>query len=230
MRFIIVLFIFVCLNPLLISEETDLYQLINDYRVNNGLQRLIYEDTLRITAEKYTQILISDKRISHIDREGGRVLNRYKAMGGTATNAGEILGTSTELLQIFEAWKNSDSHRKVILNPKWKRIGLNSGVTGESVVSVVLFSNSLIDNIHYEVFQNKQRMNFDWILENSEPDFPDHINAEITVDKQNQFDTYSLLFEVENLPILIPVYNRIEGRKEISDFIYIPDILLDETH
>ncbi len=59
--------------------------------------------------------MLREKRISNVERQGIRVLDRYKAEGGTGFQAGEIIGTALDKRDIFEAWKKSESHNNLIL-------------------------------------------------------------------------------------------------------------------
>jgi len=207
-------FLLLFLNLMLFSQDYDLFRMINEYRNENGIGSLVIEEELIETASAYCQVLGIEKRISHIDRNGHRVLDRYRAQGGTAAEAGEILGTSTDSQKIFMAWKESESHKRMILNPKWMRIGVAETRIGNSIIAVVLFSTSIIAEIKYSGVEDDLLVNIQMI--------PSEDPAET--------DSIFLQFQTQDLPILYPVYQVSDGKKKITDFLYIPDNLLTETH
>ena len=224
-----ILFIFITLNLSLFSNEPDLISQINDYRISNGLDELIIEEKLMETALQYARVLAEEKRISHVDQEGGRVLNRYRAAGGTAVAAGEILGTSPETELIFEAWKESDSHRELILDPKWYRIGGALAKEGEQVIAVILFSNSQIDELFYKRLNNSVNVQIKTIG-NIELSFGGSLPVDSVYMKNEDIQIYQVSIFRDQLPLLIPVSRNFNGIKKITDFLYIPDEILNETH
>lgn len=141
-----------CFSIHTLWSEVDLIDQINAQRLSEGLNVLIEEEYLHITAESYVSTLERTGLLSHEDAMGQRVLDRYRQIGGTAGRAGEILGTSISLSEIYSAWFNSPEHKKVILNPLWKRIGQGIIKKDSQYIAVVLFSNSIIDNyqVYYE--------------------------------------------------------------------------------
>ncbi|MBI9100590.1 MAG: CAP domain-containing protein [Spirochaetaceae bacterium] len=224
-----ILCIFITLNLSLFSNEPDLISQINDYRISNGLDELIIEEKLMETALQYARVLAEEKRISHVDTEGGRVLDRYRAAGGTAVTAGEILGTSPETELIFEAWKESDSHRELILDPKWYRIGGALAKEGEQVIAVILFSNSQIDELFYKRLNNSVNVQIKTIG-NIELSFGGFLPVDSVYMKNEDIQIYQVSIFRDQLPLLIPVSRNFNGIKKITDFLYIPDEILNETH
>ncbi len=212
--------VFCFFNLEVFSNDIDLVSLINQYRTEQGLSSLIVEDALNRTAEKYAFELIRVGRLSHSDLDGHRVLNRYGESGGTSTDAGEILGTSSDISLIIDAWKDSPTHNQLLLGEKWLRIGVYIAESDGNKVAVVLFSISQI----YSFEQKSLHGNIEIIIEaveGRELIFPNHINSlDISVDNKSNRQ-YRIQFPVEELPKLIPVSGDFQGIKKMSDFLYI---------
>ncbi|MDC7221274.1 MAG: CAP domain-containing protein [Spirochaetales bacterium] len=130
-------------------EKKDVENWINNTRSEEGLNPLVFEDSLTQSAEKYIVELSAKRFLSHRDEEGGGPLDRYKASGGSALAVGEILGTcevKAPKEELFEAWWNSPSHREQILDPRWNCMGIALWENGEVLIGVVEFSSSLLSS------------------------------------------------------------------------------------
>ena len=192
---------------------------VNAYRQSSGLSPLVLEHNLEQTAEKYAAVLTYSGRLSHIDAQGKRVLDRYRDEGGTATHAGEILGTSRALPEIFAAWKQSQTHRMVILDPQWLRIGSHSVYTNGVYTAVVLFSNSIIRQ--YKIIFNHEGVRVEIAPLLDRVIFsPAHKIME-TVSEEEKPKRFSFPLAKEQLPLVLPLYTKIEGLNKITDFLYI---------
>lgn len=205
----------------LYSQDNDLISLINQYRLDQGLGLLVAEEKLSETASRYIPELIEEGKLSHRDRRGQRVLDRYRILGGTSVEAGEILGTSTDLSQILNAWKNSPSHNSLILNPKWLRIGFSLVETDEGLVAVVLFSISQIAGISYEKVSESVLIIIDSI-DKRELIFSSNITYEKVLSDNNENNHYKVQIPAEELPRLITLSGNIDGQNKLTDFLYIP--------
>jgi len=220
MKNIIAFFFALVIYQSLFSNEINLIGKINNYRTDQGLNSLVIEDSLSITAHKYALELIEEGRLNHIDNNGGRVLNRYRASGGTAVKAGEILGTSTDLQHIFDAWKESPSHNRLMKNDKWQRIGSAVIEDQGNLVALVLFSNSLVETVIIENYDEHVTVLIKsinkWKLH-----FPLSFNSEEILSEPDDSITYFFRFELSELPVLIPVSGEFGGKNKMSDFLYI---------
>jgi hypothetical protein len=219
---VFLMFLVFTVNPLF-SVDFNFTAKVNEYRNERGLTSLFIEENLNRTAEKYAQVLIEEGKISHIDKSGRRVLQRYYDEGGTAVMAGEILGTAKNLNEIFTAWKNSETHNRLLLDPKWNRIGFSFLEKNGVYVGVMLFSTSLIDGYTIIAAEDLIHVQITSIDRDRNLHFPKEYSKISTY-------TYEMILKHDELPLLLPVSYDFEGTKKISDFLYIPDLLLNETH
>jgi hypothetical protein len=226
--------IFLCLSLSLIqplrASQTDLVDMINEFRSERGLTTLFYEANLARTAAEYASILVEQGQISHIDDQGNRVLNRYKAVGGTAVKAGEILGTAVELSEIFTAWIESESHYQQIINRDWRRIGCSILEKNGVFVAVVLFSNSLIESFSIHPGDTSLRLSIVPVDKKYSLKFSDNFSNKGDSIFEEGREHYELVIEKEDLPLLLSIYGESYGIKDLSDFLYIPDDLLKKNH
>lgn len=229
MRFVLILFIQILIIHFLPADDFDLIWEINEYREANGLPILIIEDTLNKTAALYARELMEQKRISHVDKKGRRVLDRYRAAGGTASEAGEILGTSTDRALMFSAWQESSEHNQLILDPKWMRIGASTVEENSLLISVVLFSISLIDEMNIEKNQQNILLNIT-AVEGKRLFFDRGLELLQIEEIESDGTTYSFCIESGNLPVLLPLYGEIGGVKKITDFLYVSDNFFPKTY
>ena len=204
--------------------------LINEYRKNNDLQTLIVENTLNNTASEYAEVLLNSGSLSHIDRNGNRVLDRYRLEGGTAVQAGEILGSSSELSDIFEAWKISIPHNMMMMDSKWLRIGSAVLERDGVYVAVVLFSGSSLSSYRFVPEEKSVKVILKSIYNNKEIFFSQHIyNISDSYGKLNLQESF-ISIPIDRLPLLLSLYIESGGINKMSDFLYIPEIIKLKTH
>ncbi|HET6486166.1 MAG TPA: CAP domain-containing protein, partial [Spirochaetia bacterium] len=112
---------------------------VNQARQRTGLPPVESDDLLSTTAQAWSRYLAATGLLSHTGSDGSRVLDRYRAVGGTDARVGEILGAGRNLGEIERAWLGSDSHRQLVLEPFWTNVGWGSSKTssGEEVWVVV---------------------------------------------------------------------------------------------
>ncbi len=121
---------------------------VNKQRIKHKLSPLRQSILLQETASKYASRMVKLNIISHIDPEGNRAINRYRAMGGTALQIGEIIGAGGSVSQIERAWLASQLHKEVILDPRWTDIGVGYIRYGKNeILFDVLFSQNHIEGL-----------------------------------------------------------------------------------
>ena len=125
-------------NKEVVLNETELafLNLINDVRIENNLNPLIPNQKLMdLAVSRCSEILERNYlplNLLHYTVEGKRV--KY----------GEILGRSNFIAipeEFLNAWLNSQTHKEVILNPIYKKIGIGIIDNGDSRIIVILFSS-----------------------------------------------------------------------------------------
>lgn len=101
----------------------EVVDLVNQERVEEGLQPLTMDSTLTAAAEiRAGEIL---ETFSHTRPNGSTCFTALDEVGATYRQAGEniAIGQSTPA-QVVAAWMNSPGHRENILNSKYTRIGV----------------------------------------------------------------------------------------------------------
>lgn len=144
------------------SNETDIVNLINEYRLSNGLNILTLADpSLQITALEYSRELAERGQLTHIDSNGESSWNRAYRNGHTALRVGEILGyqlIDDNAGNMLLLWKESPTHNAVMLNPDWNSITFSKSFYGNKVIYVCLFSTSVISS--YSIVNDKLSVYF----------------------------------------------------------------------
>lgn len=122
--------------------EESLLILINQERANNCLDELVIDIQLMKCADSRSTDMIERNYFSHYTPEGNRV--RY----------GEVLAKfkcDITQEQIIEAWLSSQSHREVILNSNYKRIGISIAEKGDIKIITILFASKGRCSIYKEL-------------------------------------------------------------------------------
>lgn len=100
--------------------EQKIVQKINVIRAGHGLQRVRYSSCADEVAERWARRLREQRILVH--RSMTFVMNKCSAEG-----AGEILGSgSIRPWRMVQLWMGSPTHRSVILDSKWNRVGVGA--------------------------------------------------------------------------------------------------------
>ncbi|KPM33013.1 SCP-like extracellular [Croceitalea dokdonensis DOKDO 023] len=93
-------------------EEQELFDLVNEYRIANGLNALGYEPEVYSIAEEHTNFMIGENKVSHSGFE------QRATEVAAATNAvfvGENVAKNfPEPQQALNGWLKSNSHKKTL--------------------------------------------------------------------------------------------------------------------
>ena len=114
------------------SEESQLLQLINQYRENNGVGPLILSDTLAVAAERHSKDMARYRFFAHETVSssyypaGSQPWNRMAAEGyDYDTFKGENIAVGCEAAErCFELWRNSPPHNAAMLDGRYRVIGI----------------------------------------------------------------------------------------------------------
>jgi len=141
-------------------NETEVERLIheevNEYRSEQGVSELAYDDDLAEIAEYHSQNMAEDGEIYHTSPGGQTVEDRYERFGydcrvsdgedqyrtsgenvaqtwyEVQLTDGEYHGTPEELAEgIVQQWINSSGHRENLVDDVWRRQGIGVAVTEE---------------------------------------------------------------------------------------------------
>jgi uncharacterized protein YkwD len=99
--------------------------LINQYRVDNGLKPLVINAKLTEAAKDHCRDLAKWDRISHYGSDGSNPWDRVKRTGYKARIAAENVGTGQiNFDEVLKGWKDSPGHNKNLLLSDGKEMGL----------------------------------------------------------------------------------------------------------
>ncbi len=113
-------------------EELQFLELINGYRKDNGLGRLILSDTLEVAAERHSldmarySFFAHNTEASSYYRNGAEPWDRMAAEGyDHNTYKGENIAVGYETAEeAFKAWRESPSHNRAMLDGRYRVIGI----------------------------------------------------------------------------------------------------------
>jgi len=118
------------------SLESQDLTLVNRARAAAGLVPLAQYDPLRDVAREYARELFSSGYLSHVSRAGQTLPDRIVAAGIAAHVVGENLAYAADVPQAHEALMASPDHRRNILYPLYRLVGI--GVVDGGAKGVVL--------------------------------------------------------------------------------------------
>ena len=101
------------------AYEQELLKYINRHRMNNGLARLSFDDTLGKIARNHSNYMNNNKELNH-DHFDDRFRQCRRAC--CVENIGWNYMTPEEQ---FKAWKNSKGHNKNMLNKQIQHAGIS---------------------------------------------------------------------------------------------------------
>lgn len=111
-------------NLVLTTDEQEFFDLINANRENNGLDKLVIDDTLQNIARLKAEDLKENNYFSHNSEKYGNIDNMLKTFEVSYTSSAENIAGNKTLVGAVEAWMNSDSHKVNILNEKFSHTGI----------------------------------------------------------------------------------------------------------
>lgn len=108
----------------LTQEEQETLYLINEYRRQNGLTELKPIARLQEVAKLKAEDLVENAYFSHVSPNLGTPFEMLTVNGIEYTVAGENLAGNTTPKRAVEAWLNSPSHKKNILDDEFEYTGI----------------------------------------------------------------------------------------------------------
>ena len=106
------------------EEEQKTLELINEYRIQNGLKELKPFSELIEVAKLKAEDLVKNKYFAHTSPTLGTPFEMLKNNKINYRTAGENLAGSTTPERAVEAWIDSTSHRENILEDKFEYTGI----------------------------------------------------------------------------------------------------------
>jgi uncharacterized protein YkwD len=121
--------------------ERQLFDLLNEERVQRGLDALVSDERLVPVARAHSEEMFRLKYFSHESPVTGTPFDRLKAAGITFSRAGENLAYAQAVSVAHRALMQSPGHRENILRPEFTRIGIgviNAGAYGRMVTQLFI--------------------------------------------------------------------------------------------
>ena len=126
--------------------ENTVAAMINNVRVQNGLNAIAANGLLNEVASIRSQDLISRNYVSHYTPEGTNVFDVMRANGVSFSYAGENLAQSAPASVgtpegFLNAWLNSPTHKANILRAQYTKIGVSMVEIDSRRVVTTVFTN-----------------------------------------------------------------------------------------
>ena len=124
-------------------------QLVNEERTKNNLPLLGQSSDLAEAASLKAEDMIAKKYFAHYAADGTTPWDFFKKVGYQYTYAGENLGMGfSDAESLVNAWMSSPKHKKNILNPAYREIGvaIQTGPIddGPTTLAVQMFGTSFL--------------------------------------------------------------------------------------
>lgn len=111
--------------------KMQILSLTNNYRAENGLSPLSWDDNLAAVAQMHCDDMQARGYFDHNTPEGKTPFERMTDYGIVYLSAGENLAVGYPTPEsVMEGWINSESHRQNILNPTFKYMGVGFNKEG----------------------------------------------------------------------------------------------------
>jgi uncharacterized protein YkwD len=113
--------------PLTSNSYTDqVVDLVNQERSSRGLTSLTKNSALSNAAQGYSQYMADKNFFSHTGPDGSTFITRDKSAGYTSYKyLGENIAAGQQSpKEVMTGWMNSEGHRKNILKPEYREIGV----------------------------------------------------------------------------------------------------------
>lgn len=104
--------------------ESQFVNQINGLRSSKGLSQLQVSGELQGVARRWTAVMVGAGQISHNPSLGSQV-------GGSWTKLGENVGVGYDIGGLMQAFINSPSHYKNLVDPVWTHVGVGVTVAGD---------------------------------------------------------------------------------------------------
>lgn len=113
------------LDSTVTSYEQQVIDLVNEIRVQNGLEKLTANWELSRVARYKSQDMHDNKYFSHTSPVYGSPFDMIKSFGTSYRTAGENIAQGYKTPQaVVDGWMNSSGHRANILNASFTQIGV----------------------------------------------------------------------------------------------------------
>ena len=125
----------------LTSDEQEVFNLINQQRINNGLQALKIDEEVQRVARIKAQDMVDNNYFSHTSPTYGSPFDMLKSFKISYKTAGENIAGNSNNNSAVTAWMNSSGHKANILNSNFNYTGIgvvNSNKYGKIYVQMFI--------------------------------------------------------------------------------------------
>jgi len=147
MRIAALLVLLFLLLPGVLRAPADPLAWLNGVRRSAGVRPVQEDLLLSQTAALWAARCAAAGILSHRGDDGSTALDRYRSLGGTEVRVGEILGAGPDVVHVEKGWMASEEHRRLAVSPGWTHAGWGSAETGPSQVTVMMFTEKLVDRL-----------------------------------------------------------------------------------
>lgn len=131
------------------SLERKAFDLLNEIRVEKGLDPVVWSEQVAIVARIHSQSMAENKYFSHQGLDGSWVNHRAKKNGvkgwkAISENIAYNRGFANPAEFAVERWMKSTSHRKNALGERWEESGIGVAVGADG--KTVYFTQVFVDN------------------------------------------------------------------------------------
>lgn len=119
--------------------ETEMFRLVNEERVKQGIKKLVWEPEVVPAARAHARDMWERLYFGHVSPDGEDVGDRLDEVGIKYVFAGENLALAPAVSIAHAGLMNSEGHRENILDKKFEKIGIGvveNGVYGKTFVQV----------------------------------------------------------------------------------------------
>ncbi len=123
------------------SNEKEVFNLINQQRINNGLTALKVDEEVQKVARIKAEDMAKNNYFSHTSPTYGSPFDMLKSFKISYNTAGENIATNSSNSGAVNAWMNSSGHKANILNSNFNYTGIgvvNSSKYGKIFVQMFI--------------------------------------------------------------------------------------------
>ena len=106
------------------ANEKEVFNLINQQRINNGLSALKVDDEVQRVARIKAQDMVDNNYFSHTSPTYGSPFDMLKSFKISYNSAGENIAGNSSNSGAVSAWMNSSGHKANILNSSFNYTGI----------------------------------------------------------------------------------------------------------
>ena len=106
------------------ADEKEVFNLINQQRINNGLSALKVDDEAQRVARIKAQDMVDNNYFSHTSPTYGSPFDMLKSFKISYNSAGENIAGNSSNSGAVSAWMNSSGHKANILNSSFNYTGI----------------------------------------------------------------------------------------------------------